>query len=59
MAKAMRVPVSVIENKDEVELLLKGLHYVKSKKMAERLKVQELMNEINKIKTIIETTNVR
>jgi hypothetical protein len=59
MAKAMRVPVLVIENKDEVELLLKGLHYVKSKKMAERLKVQELMNEINKIKTIIETTNVR
>ena len=59
MAKAMRVPVLVIENKDEVNLLLKGLHLIEKAKAADEIKIQELMNEINKIKTIIETTNVR
>tara|TARA_Y100001951_G_scaffold89057_1_gene81113 strand:+ start:240 stop:419 length:180 start_codon:yes stop_codon:yes gene_type:complete len=59
MAKAMRVPVLVIENKDEVNLLLKGLHLIEKAKVADEIKIQELMNEIQKIKTIIETTNVR
>tara|TARA_Y100000310_G_scaffold96445_1_gene94206 strand:+ start:121 stop:300 length:180 start_codon:yes stop_codon:yes gene_type:complete len=59
MAKAMRVPVLVIENKDEVNLLLKGLHLIEKAKAADEIKIQELMNEIQKIKTIIETTNVR
>jgi hypothetical protein len=56
MAKAMRVPVLVIENKQEADILVNALTlYVE--KGAKIRKAEEMRNEIQKIVTIFEKTN--
>ena len=62
MAKSMRVPVLVIEHKDDVEMIMRGLHYLQEQKVYDdppdvKERFEELLNEIYKIQRILEKTN--
>ena len=62
MAKTMRVPVLVIEHKDDIEMLMRGLHLVQDYKTYDdppetKKRFEELLNEIHKLNTIFEKPN--
>jgi predicted subunit of tRNA(5-methylaminomethyl-2-thiouridylate) methyltransferase len=54
MAKSMKVPVLVIEHKDDIEMILQGIHYIKEMKQWNTAKVQNLLNELYKINKMYE-----
>ena len=54
MAKAMKVPVLVIENIEEVRIMITSLARWKH---PDSKRVEGLLNELQKIKQIIENTN--
>tara|TARA_R100000458_G_scaffold49567_2_gene49225 strand:+ start:1198 stop:1380 length:183 start_codon:yes stop_codon:yes gene_type:complete len=58
MAKSMKVPVLVIENIKETEILLEGLSKVPSEGGShKKFLTENLMEEISKINSIIKMTN--
>ena len=58
MAKALRVPVLVFENKEEVEIIASALNLYSEEYGGERQKkVDKVRNEIHKIIVIFEKTN--
>tara|TARA_R100000306_G_C4326850_1_gene118116 strand:+ start:438 stop:626 length:189 start_codon:yes stop_codon:yes gene_type:complete len=60
MAKAMRVPVLVFENKEDAEIILESIGLYErhhGNRNTHKIKVQELINEIRKIVVIFEKTN--
>ena len=62
MAKSMKVPVLVIEHKDDVEMIMRGLHWLQEQKVYDdppesKERFEELLNEIYKIQSILEKTN--
>ena len=57
MAKAMSVPVLVLENKQDVKILRRALHLSKKKGIDNERLTEELLNEIYKIEHILENTN--
>ena len=57
MAKAMRVPVLIFENIEEVKIIMKALHHRQEHKKDNPIKIQGILNEIYKIKEIIEKAN--
>jgi len=57
MAKAMSVPVLVLENKQDVKILRRALNLSKEKGIDNERLTEELLNEIYKIEHILENTN--
>tara|TARA_R110002051_G_scaffold202436_1_gene269092 strand:- start:2207 stop:2386 length:180 start_codon:yes stop_codon:yes gene_type:complete len=57
MAKAMSVPVLVLENKQDVKILCRALNLSKEKGIDNERLTEELLNEIYKIERILENTN--
>ena len=58
MAKSMKVPVLVIENIQETEILLEGLSLVPSQGGSRKKSITgNLIDEISKINSIIKMTN--
>ena len=57
MAKAMSVPVLVLENKQDVKILRRALNLSKEHKIDNERLTEELLNEIYKIESILENTN--
>ena len=62
MAKSMKVPVLVIEHKEDVEMIMRGLHWLQEQKVYDdppdiKKRFEELLNEIYKIQRILEKTN--
>ena len=57
MAKAMSVPVLVLENKQDVKILRRALNLSKEHKIDKERLTEELLNEIYKIERILENTN--
>ena len=57
MAKAMSVPVLVLENKQDVKILRRALNLSKEHKIDNERLTEELLNEIYKIERILENTN--
>jgi len=56
--KSMRVPVLVFENTEDVDILIAALYnWNESQSKYDKQKVQEKLNEIYKIKTILDNTN--
>ena len=55
MAKSMKVPVLVIEHKDDIEMLLQGMHYIQEMKKWDSSKTQRLLKELYKISKMYET----
>lgn len=55
MAKSMKVPVLVIENKNDIEMLLQGMHYIQEMKKWDSNKTQRLLKELYKINKMYET----
>jgi hypothetical protein len=52
----------VIEHKDDVEMIMRGLHYLQEQKVYDdppdvKERFEELLNEIYKIQRILEKTN--
>jgi len=54
MAKSMRVPVLVIEHKDDIEMLLQGMHYIQEMKKWNSDKVRKLLKELYNISKMYE-----
>ena len=57
MAKAMRVPVLIFENIEEVKIIMKALHHRQEHKKDDPVRIQGILDEVYKIKQIIENTN--
>jgi|TARA_Y100000310_G_scaffold8081_1_gene8743 hypothetical protein len=57
VAKAMRVPHLVIEDIEEIKIMMKALHNWQEHKKDNPIRIQGLLNELYKIKKIIENTN--
>ena len=55
MAKAMKVPVLVIEHQDDIEMIMTGLHFIQERKMYGKKKVEDLLKEVYKINKQYET----
>tara|TARA_R100000458_G_C8159197_1_gene163930 strand:- start:13 stop:192 length:180 start_codon:yes stop_codon:yes gene_type:complete len=56
--KSMRVPVLVFENNEDVDILITALYnWNESQNKYDKHKVQERLDEIYKIKTILDNTN--
>ena len=55
MAKAMKVPVLVIEHKEDIEMIMKGLHFIQERKIYSKKKVEDLLKEVYKINKQYET----
>jgi|TARA_Y100000034_G_C6896871_1_gene413685 DNA-directed RNA polymerase subunit F len=55
MAKSMKVPVLVIEHKNDIEMLLQGMHYIQEMKKWDSNKTQRLLKELYKINKMYET----
>ena len=55
MAKSMKVPVLVIENKNDIEMFLQGMHYIQEMKKWDSNKTQRLLKELYKINKMYET----
>ena len=56
--KSMRVPVLVFENTEDVNILIAALYsWNESQNQYDKNKVQEKLNEIYKIKAILDNTN--
>ena len=51
----MKVPVLVIEHKDDIEMLLQGMHYIQEVKHWDSSKTQKLLKELYKISKMYET----
>ena len=54
MAKSMRVPVLVIEHKDDIEMLLPGMHHIQEMKTWNSNKVRKLLKELYNINKMYE-----
>jgi len=56
--KSMRVPVLVFENSEDVDILIAALYnWNETQNKYDKHKVQEKLNEIYKIKAILDNTN--
>jgi len=56
--KSMKVPVLVFENNEDVDILIKSLSFWnENQNEYNKHKVQEKLNEIYKIKAILDNTN--
>ena len=56
--KSMKVPVLVFENNEDVDILIAALYnWNETQNKYDKQKVQEKLNEIYKIKTILDNTN--
>jgi|TARA_Y100000310_G_scaffold142046_1_gene141514 hypothetical protein len=55
MAKAMKVPVLVIEHQEDIEMIMEGLHFIQEYKMYDKKKVEDLLKEVYKINKQYET----
>jgi len=56
--KSMKVPVLIFENNEDVDILIAALYnWNESQNKYDKQKVQEKLNEIYKIKTILDNTN--
>ncbi len=53
----MRVPHLVIEDIEEIKIMMKALHNWQEHKKDNPIRIQGLLNELYKIKKIIENTN--
>jgi len=54
----MKVPVLIFENNEDVDILIAALYnWNESQNKYDKQKVQEKLNEIYKIKTILDNTN--